>query len=217
MQARRKNMERLAEVVPDGDEQQLQHFLSESPWSAREVLDQVAREADRLLGGFGDSALLLDESGFTKKGRHSVGVARHWNGRLGKVDNCQVGVFTALCHGDRAAPIDARLYLPKAWTDDPKRCRRAGVPQAEQVARSKAQLALQSVRHQRARGVRFDWVLVDGGYGKEPWLLRALDGDGEVFIADVHPNRIRDQHIYLDDPKPQIPERPRSGRHLRPP
>jgi SRSO17 transposase len=93
MQARRKNMERMAEVVIDSDEQALQHFLSNSPWDERGVLDQVAREADGLLGGTPDSALLIDESGITKKGRHSVGVSRQWNGRLGKVDNCQVGVF----------------------------------------------------------------------------------------------------------------------------
>jgi SRSO17 transposase len=201
MQAKRKNMERMAEVVPHSDDQSLQHFLSQSPWSDREVLDHVAQDASRQLGGFADSAVLIDESAFTKKGTHSVGVARQWNGRLGKVDNCQVGVFTALCHGDRAALVDARLYLPKEWTDDPERCRLAGVPRAERAARSKAELALQSVRHQRACAVQFNWVLVDGGYGKEPWLLRALDRDGEVFIADVH----KDQRIYLEDPQPQIP------------
>uniref|UniRef100_UPI0025E01C99 transposase n=1 Tax=uncultured Thiodictyon sp. TaxID=1846217 RepID=UPI0025E01C99 len=86
MQARRKNMERMAEVVTDSDEQALQHFLSNSPWDERGVLDQVARDADALLGGTADTALLIDESGITKKGRHSVGVSRQWNGRLGNVD-----------------------------------------------------------------------------------------------------------------------------------
>jgi len=210
MQARRKNMERMAEVVADSDEQALQHFLSHSPWSHREVLDQVACEADAHLGGYADSALLIDESAITKKGRHSVGVARQWNGRLGKVDNCQVGVFGALCHGDRAALIDARLYLPKEWSDDPARCHRLGIPEAEQVARAKTELALEIVRHQRTAGVRFEWVVVDGGYGKDPAFLRALAGDGEVFLADVH----KDQHIYLEDPQPHIP--PSGSRRGRP-
>ena len=201
MQARRKNMERMAEVVVDSDEQALQHFLSNSPWNERPVLDQVAREADALLGGTPDSALLIDESGITKKGRHSVGVARQWNGRLGKVDNCQVGVFAALSQGSRATLIDTRLYLPKVWVDDVRRCAAAGVPQAARRLRSKAELALEMVQSNRQLGVRFTWVGMDGGYGKEPALLRALDADGEVFVADVH----KDQSIYLDDPRPQVP------------
>ena len=73
------------------------------------MLDQVAREADELLGGSAETALLIDESGITKKGCHCVGVARQWNGRLGQIDNCQVGVFGVLNRGDRSAAIDARL------------------------------------------------------------------------------------------------------------
>ena len=99
MQARRKNMERMEEAVPDCDYQSLQHFLSHSEWDARAVLDQVATEADRHLGGSEDSCLLLDESSFQKKGCKSVGVARQWSGRLGKVENCQVAVFAALAQG----------------------------------------------------------------------------------------------------------------------
>ncbi|GAI47057.1 unnamed protein product, partial [marine sediment metagenome] len=69
-----------------------------------------------------DACLLIDESGFAKQGRGSVGVSRQWLGRLGKVDNGQVAVFGALANGQYAVPIDARLYLPEEWTDDPKRC-----------------------------------------------------------------------------------------------
>jgi SRSO17 transposase len=211
MQARRKNMERMAEVVVDSDEQALQHFLSNSPWDERAVLDQVARDADALLGGSADSALLIDESGITKKGRHSVGVARQWNGRLGKVDNCQVGVFAALSRGALATLIDTRLYLPKVWVDDVRRCVLAGVPKVARDFRSKAQLALEMVRANRRLGVRFAWVGMDGGYGKEPALLRALDADGEVFMADVH----KDQQVYLDDPRPQVPAPKGRGRQPR--
>jgi SRSO17 transposase len=162
MQARRKNMERMAEVVPESDEQALQHFLSHSSWEARAVLDQVAREADALLGGTPKSALLLDESAMTKKGRHSVGVARQWNGRLGKVDNCQVGVFAALSCATAVTLIDARLYLPSAWVEDSARCKAAGIPAGAQQAKSKAQLALEMVRYNRQLGVRFGWVGMDG-------------------------------------------------------
>jgi SRSO17 transposase len=211
VQAERKNMERMAEVVPETDYQRLQHFLTDSPWDHQAVMQQVAAEADRLLGGQPDRCLLIDESGFVKKGQDSVGVARQWCGRLGKVDNCQMGVFAVLCHGERHIPIDGRLYLPKEWVEDRQRCRRAGIPEAEIVARSKAEHALAMVKQARANGVRFAWVGLDGGYGKEPWLLRALDTAGETFVADIHKSQI----IYLTDPQPRIPERA-GGRGRRP-
>jgi len=176
----------MAEVVPGTNYQRLQNFATNSPWSERAVMGQVAEEADQLLGGEPDSSLLIDESGFAKKGEDSVGVARQWCGRLGKVDNCQVGVFGVLCNGARYALIDARLYLPKEWISDPARCESAGIPAAEVVARSKSEHALAIVAQARAQGVRFNWVGVDAGYGKEPAFLRALDAAGEIFVADVH-------------------------------
>jgi SRSO17 transposase len=210
VQAGRKNMERMAEAVPETDYQQLQHFLTHSPWDHRLVMQQVAAEADRLLGGQPDTCLLIDESGFIKKGKDSAGVARQWCGRLGKVENCQVGVFAVLCHGERHIPIDGRLYLPKEWSDDRQRCRKAGIPDADIVARSKAEHARAMVKQARASGMRFAWVGLDGGYGKEPWLLRALDADGETFVADIHKSQV----IYLADPQPHIPERASGrGRH----
>ena len=84
------------------------------------------QEANRLLGGHADSALLIDESGCPKQGTHSVGVARQWCGQLGKVENCQVGVFAALSRGTGVTLIDERLFLPEAWTNDPARCQAAG-------------------------------------------------------------------------------------------
>jgi len=201
MQARKKNMERMAEVVPESDEQALQHFLSNSSWDERGVLDQVALEADGLLGGTAESALLIDESAITKKGNKSVGVARQWNGRLGKVDNCQVGVYAALSRGAVSTLIDTRLYLPSSWVKDTGRCEAAGIPTQARRLKSKPELALEMVRHTRRLGVRFDWVAMDGLYGKDPALLRALELDGETFMADVH----KDQQIYLKDPQPVVP------------
>lgn len=203
MQARRKNMERMEEVVPDCEYQPLQHFLSNSDWDARAVLDQVALEADRHLGGSVDSCLLLDESSFQKKGTKSVGVARQWSGRLGKVDNCQVAVFAALAQGSSSTLIDVRLYLPKDWVQDRKRCLAAGIPASEVVLKSKAELALEMVLSARQNGVRFSWVGADGGYGKDPSFLRRLADHGEIFVAEVH----KDQQIYLEDPAPWIPEK----------
>lgn len=213
MQAERKkkNMERIEEAVPDCNYQALQHFLSHSQWDARAVLAQVAVEADRHLGGTADSALFIDESAFEKKGQQSVGVGRQWNGRLGKVDNCQVAVFAALAQGPRSTLIDTRLYLPKEWAQDPERCEDAGIPEPERVHKSKAQLAFEMVVGARENGVRFSWVGMDGGYGKEPALLRRLEDHGETFLADVH----KDQQIYLEDPDPVVPPR-KSLRGKRP-
>ena len=154
--------------------------------------------------------LLLDESALAKKGRASAGVARQWNGRLGKVDNCQVGVFATLCRGGDGQPIDARLYLPKAWAEDEARCRKAAIPEQSRRYRSKADLALEMVETALKRGIRFGYVGVDGGYGKEPAFLSGLDGLGCRFVADVH----CDQTVYLQNPDPQIPVW--SGRGKRP-
>ena len=101
LQAETKNMERMEEVIPAADHQALQHMLSESAWAERAVLDPVAQDANRHLGDHPDSSLIIDESGCPKKGKQSVGVARQWCGQLGKVENCQVGVFAALAVGQR--------------------------------------------------------------------------------------------------------------------
>jgi SRSO17 transposase len=209
-QAERKNMERMAESVPDTDEQALHHFLSNSPWDADGVVGHVAERANDVLEK-GDRCLLIDETGIPKKGEKSVGVARQWCGSLGKVDNCQVGVFAVLGRGKHAAPIDYRLYLPKVWVDDEKRCRLAGVPSHRMAPLRKHDLALEMVRAARKRGIDFSWVGFDGFYGEDPTFLRQLDQDGEIFMADVH----CDQRIWLEDPRPQVPQR-RSRRGRKP-
>lgn len=201
LQAETKNMERMEEVVPDADHQALQHMLSVSSWEERAVLDQVAQDANRLLGGKADSCLLIDESGCPKKGKHSVGVARQWCGQLGKVENCQVGVFAALGCGTEATLIDERLFLPEPWTDDPPRCEAAGIPASPQGFKRKHDLALEMITHARQQGIGFAWVGFDGLYGSDPAFLRTLDDHGEIFVGDVH----KDQRIYLDDPQPTVP------------
>jgi SRSO17 transposase len=211
IQPKKKNMERMAEKVPDSNEQGLQHFLSNSPWDERPVLNQVAADADRHLGGNPDSAFYIDETCFKKKGTKSVGVHRQWIGQLGKVDNCQCGVFAAIGCWELVTPVDFRLYLPKVWVDDPERCRKAGVPEEHIVYKRKQDHALEMVIHARAQGMRFHWVGCDGLYGHDPEFLRSLDRMGEVFMADVHKN----QRIYCEDPDPTIPD-PRNSKGRRP-
>jgi SRSO17 transposase len=207
-QSERVNMLRMSEVNAV-DHQAMQHMLTDAGVDWKGFTAQIAQDTDALLGGQ-DAFLLLDESAFAKKGEASAGVARQWNGRLGKVDNCQVGVFASLCRGDRASLVDARLYLPKAWSEDPARCRKAAIPEDQGGYRSKSERALAMVISARQRALRFGTVVVDGGYGKEPAFLRALDRLGERFMADVH----CDQMVYLQDPDPKVPQR--SGRGRRP-
>ena len=197
----------MAAVVEQGCAQQFQHFISNSPWRHEPVVAQIGRDADRLLGGKPGSCLIIDESSFAKQGDRSVGVARQWSGRLGKVDNCQVAVFGVLSDGDQHAIVDERLYLPKRWIDDAARCDQAGVPTEARKLTSKSEHALAIVRDARARGMRFGWVGVDAGYGKEPWFLRALDDDKEVFAADVHST----QRVWIRPPGLRVP-RPVSRR-----
>jgi len=204
-------MERMEEGVPDADRQALPHMLSESAWSARAVLDQVAQDANRLLGGYEDSALLIDESGCPKKGTQSVGVARQWCGQLGKVENCQVGVFAALSRGSDVTLIDERLFLPEVWTTDAARCQAAGIPKAQRGFQRKTDLALAMITHARQQGIGFAWVGFDGFYGNDPAFLRALEDQGEIFVGDAH----KDQRIYLEDPQPIIP--PAKAPRGRPP
>ena len=202
MKAPRKNMERMEEYVENYDYQAQQQFLSDSPWEHRPLVDRVAKEVDALLGG-ADSLLLVDESGFAKKGNKSVGVARQWNGRLGKVDNSQVGVFAALSDGQRASLVDMRLFLPESWTSDPERCEQAKIPESERQARTKPELAWEMIQQAKAQGLRFGWVGLDSLYGHTPWLLRNIEDAGLLFTADVH----RDQKVYVDDPAPYLPRR----------
>jgi SRSO17 transposase len=195
----RKNIYAISEVVADTDNRNLQQFITHSKWSAREVLDLVARDADELIGDRSDAALILDESGFAKQGRMSVGASRQYLGRLGKVDNGQVAVFGVLAKGRFATAIDTRLYLPKEWTDDAERCDKAGIPQSERVFKTKNQLALEIVEQARRNGMRFGWVGADAGYGSGPDFLFCLADAGHTFLIDVHKSFL----IYGVDPQPK--------------
>lgn len=196
----------MSEVV-DTNSQALHHLLTEAGVDWDGLTGEVARQANALLGG-DQAALILDESAFAKKGEASAGVGRMWNGRLGKVDNSQVGVFSALCRDTRVTLLDSRLYLPKRWVEDAERCRRARIPEEARQLRSKCDLALELVDAARHRGVRFGYVAVDGGYGKDPAFLRGLAARSLCFVADVH----KHQRIWLEDPAPYRPNTVGRGR-----
>lgn len=193
---RRKNIGRIGEDVEASNYQGMQQMISDSPWDEQALMEQVGREANGLLGGHRQSALYLDETSFVKKGQASVGVQRQYCGRLGKLENCQVGVFGCLGRGERATLIDARLFLPQEWAQDPGRCAKAKVPEAERVHRTKAELALLIVERARQRGLSFAWIGGDEIYGNNRALTDALEDRGEIFLMDVAQNH----HVYDQDP-----------------
>ena len=116
----------MATVVEQGCAQQFQHFISNSPWDHEPVVAQISQDADRLLGGEPSSCLIIDESSFPKQGERSVGVARQWAGRLGKVDNCQVAVFGVLTDGQRHTPVDVRSTCRSAGSRTQRAASQAG-------------------------------------------------------------------------------------------
>jgi SRSO17 transposase len=200
MQAKRgaKNIERMEEHVPGFKYQNVHNTISHSPWDYRPLMDEIARRADGLLGGAPRCRLVVDDSGIQKKGNASVGVERQYIGRLGKIDNCQIAVCTSLAAGQQSTLSDIRLYLPHSWCEHPERCEKAGIPEEQRHFATKPQIALQSIRHQRQLGIRFDVVSMDSGYGSDAGFLHALDADREIFVAEVHCN----QTIWTEAPWP---------------
>jgi SRSO17 transposase len=202
---RRKNIGRIGEDVAESNYQGMQQLISDSPWDDRALMDQVAQRANELLGGESNSALYLDETSFIKKGDASVGVQRQYCGRLGKIENCQVGVFGCLGLEDRAVLIDYRLFLPEVWAEDAERCEKAKVPVEKRIHRTKPELSLEIVKEARSRGLQFEWVGGDEVYGNNRELTDALEGMGETFLMDVSSNL----HVYEADPRSEAkPARP---------
>lgn len=203
---RRKNIECIRGDVADSDYEGMQQFVSDSPWDHGAVMNQIAQKAEATLGGTAETGLYVDESSYVKKGDASVGVQRQYCGRLGKVENCQVGVFLALGRGVRAALVDFRLFLPEAWASDAKRCDKAKVPKAHRVHRTKPELALEMVTAARARGSTHRWVGGDEVYGNNHAFTTALEDMGEIFLMDVA-CRLR---VWENDPgEPLAPPKPR--------
>jgi len=133
----------------------------------------LADEAGRLVGGK-RAVLVVDDTGLPEKGSASVGVAEQYCGQLGKQANCQVIVSLTLAQDEVPVPVGLRLFLPKAWAEDPGRCARAGVPEAARTAQGKPELALAEIDRVRAAGVAFGCVLADAGYGMSAEFRRGL-------------------------------------------
>ncbi len=153
--------------------QSLHHLVAQSEWSDRAVLACVRDWVMPMLRGKSKFYWIVDDTGFPKKGEHSVGVARQYCGQLGKQDNGQVAVSLSLASERGSVPIDWRLYLPEKWAKDRRRRKKSGVPLAVKFL-TKPQIALEQIRAARAAGSAIGIVLADAGYGNETAWREAL-------------------------------------------
>ena len=169
----RKSVQPMAARVAPRDNDQLHHFISSPAWNTGPLETVLAGAADRLVGG-ADAVLIIDDTALPKKGVHSVGVAPQYCGALGKTANCQSLVSLTLAHDDVPVPVALRLYLPKEWTQNRARCRKAGVPVPCRSFRSKGAIALAELDRLLAAGVRFGCALADAGYGAGARFRRGL-------------------------------------------
>jgi SRSO17 transposase len=197
-----RNIERISEDQGI-DYFQMQHFITESNWDARGVIDQAAGTVSSVLPKRKMTALIIDESGWVKKGDKSVGVGPQYCGNVGKIANSQVAVFACLSNGDFASMVDARLYLPQDWCNNPHRCDEAGIPKENRTFKTKLELAADIICHQKEKGIAFDFITADGYYGNDADLARSIDNMGYLYMLDIH----SDQEIYLEKPELFIPDR----------
>lgn len=171
----------------DQQRQGLQKFLGLVPWADRPLLRTLARQVGTGLGE-PDGVIVFDPSAFAKKGNRSVGVARQWCGRLGKKENCQVGVYLAYVSRKDQALVDVRLYLPKEWTNDRKRCQAAGVPKAVRF-HTRHELALEMLEEHGAV-LPHTWVAGDDEMGRPTDFRLKLRNRGERYLLAVPSNTL---------------------------
>jgi SRSO17 transposase len=194
--------------------QNVQHFVSNSPWSAAGVLRQVRREIAARPELRQGGVLILDESPVKKAGTKTAGAARQWNGRIGHVDLSQVGTFLAFANGPVWTWVDGELFLPERWLG-PELAgerKRLGIP-PERTFKTKVELGWEMIRRVQAEGLPFEAVGCDELYGRSGWLRATLDGAGLVYLANVP----ADARVYLVEPRLGIPDRPpgRRGPRIR--
>jgi len=195
----RKNASGVARAVPDANVQAMQQFLTDSTWQRAPLIEQLQVMAQEALGE-PDGILVCDDTGFAKKGNESVGVGRQYSGTLGKVDNCQIGVFLAYVTGKGRALVDGGLYLPKDWARDRARRRKAGVPRGVRF-QTKAALALEMIEHAASGALSVRWVTCDDGYGRDGGFRQSLADLGLLYVCEVP----SDQKVWCE--LPRLPER----------
>jgi SRSO17 transposase len=202
-----KTAEGIAYLL-DQDRQPMQRFIGQADWDHRPLLGNLAAQVGERLGE-PDGVIVFDPSAFAKKGDKSVGVARQWCGRLGKVENCQVGVYMGYVSRIEHALVNFRLFLPEEWTKDRARCRAAGIPRGVR-SQTRHELALEMLT-ESGSVLPHAWVTGDDEMGRPEWFRQALRGRGERYLLAVPSNTlIRDQEV-------APPEYSGRGRHPKNP
>ena len=210
------NMERMEEEVPESEYRAYQQFISNSNWDCDGLQKDIALECSEVLSAQKQKnkkpiGYIVDESSQLKKGKMSVEVTRQYAEIIGKVDNCQVGVYASLVNEKYARIINERLFLSKSWTDDIEWCKGAGIPEEFQNYKTKPELALDMIKQDIERGVIFEWIGGDGLYGHNTELCKGLDNLEQFFVLDIH----KDETIYVEEPSFFIPIK-KSGRGRKP-
>jgi SRSO17 transposase len=207
-----RNFANMDRTLHGGDGQALQHFMSNSPWSAPAVFEQIQGEITATPALAHGSTLILDESADEKAGTHNVGASRQYNGRLGKVDVCRVDTCLTYANGGRWAMVDGELFLPEEWFGAAfaQRRREWGIP-AERRFETKLQLGLQMIKRVKAHGVPFDLVACDALYGRDSQFRAALAAEDVQYAAQVPAAT----WVYLGAPHVGLP--PQRGQRGRPP
>ena len=190
----RKSVRPMAARLAPGDYDQLHHFIADGVWDAAPLEAELLVQADRLVGG-NDAVLVIDDTSMPKKGDRSVGVAPQYASTLGKTANCQTLVSLTLARDEVPVMVALRLYIPKNWTSDPARLKRAGVPIEHRTARSKPEIALAEIDRVITAGVRFGCVLADAGYGSSAPFRHALSERGLLWAVGMS----RRQKVYPTD------------------
>lgn len=187
---KRKSGESIA-YLHDQDRQRIQRFIGQVPWDHKPLLMVLAQQVGETIGE-SDGVIVFDPSGFAKKGKKSVGVARQWCGRLGKVENSQVGIYMGYVGRQDHALVNFRLYLPKEWTGDRSRCREAGVPKDVHF-QTRHEQALDMLDEQGSL-LPHRWVTGDDEMGRSSSFRGELREIGEQYLLAVPSNTlIREQ------------------------
>ncbi len=213
--AQRKNTWQMAEALGEHDPQALQRLLYQARWDADAARDRLE---DFVVERFGDPQGIgvLDESAVAKQGMHSVGVKRQWCGRLGKQENCQVGVYLAYVSPRGHTFLDRRLYLPEDWCADEERLEEAKVPVSVQFA-TKPELGRQMLEHALGKGVPMRWVAGDEVYGNSPELRDWIDAQGLSYVMAIAKNtQVFASRATVEAPRQRTGGRPQTKARLAP-
>jgi SRSO17 transposase len=191
---------RVIDALDDG--QNIQHFMSDSPWSSEAVIKQVQEEL-KATHGLEEGYLLLDESPDEKAGDKSAGAGRQHNGLLGKAEMSQVGVFLAYYKGIAWNWVDGELFIPEHWFKKEMAAKRksVGIPKERKFA-TKVELGWQMIERAQKQGLPFKAVACDDLYGRSGWLRKNMSDAGIVYMAEVPENT----HVYLNKPDFRVPD-----------